>query len=44
MFSDVIKGQEISEGNCGVFNYPKNQRKFLPLISALASKNKDTFK
>ena len=32
-----VKGQEISEGNCGVFNFPKNQH-FFPLICTLASK------
>jgi hypothetical protein len=25
-----VKGQEISEGNCGVFNIPNNQQIFFP--------------
>ena len=35
--NNLLKGQEISEGNCGVLNFPKNQRKS-SLISAQASK------
>jgi hypothetical protein len=31
------KGQEISEGNCGVFSFPKKNRNISP-ISALTSK------
>ena len=32
----LSKGQEISEGNCGVFNSPKELIKIISLISALA--------
>ena len=34
------KGQEISEGNCGVFNFSKKPTNFSPLISALFSKKR----
>ena len=33
--SPFFKGQKMSEGNCGVFDYPKKQQIFF-LISALA--------
>ena len=39
------KGQEISKGNCGVFNYPKNQRNIFPNFCHTKCsnlKNKDT--
>jgi len=31
----LSKGQEISEGNCGVFNSPKKLMKIISLISVL---------
>ena len=34
----ISKGQEVLEGNCGVFNLKKKNNDKISLISALASK------
>ena len=35
----ITKGQKISEGNCGVLNFPKKKTENISPNSALASKN-----
>ena len=40
---NIIKGQEISEGNCGVFNFPKNPTIFPSNLTKWSNKKQKHF-